>query len=707
MRAVIVPIVAIAMVAIGCRREEAPSSPAAATAQSTPSPGKPGALEPGERPSILLVTLDTTRADAIGPEATGITTPNFNALASRGRRFRQAYATAPETLPSHSSMMTGLYPAGHGIHENARTLPDAHPVIAERLRQAGYKTAAFVSSFVLTRRFGLARGFDRYDDDLTERGVERSAAQTTDRALALLNERNTAPLFLWVHYFDPHTPYLPAEPYRAQYAKQPYLGEVAAMDAELGRLVQAFEQKASGPVAVIVAADHGEGLGDHGEAQHGHLLYQSTMHVPLVVQGPNIAAGVDDTPVSTRRIFHTVLDLAGVPAQTAPGVPDQSLRAGTPEVVLGEAMKPFLEYGWQPQIMAVEGRFKAIQTRKPEVYDVVADPRETKDLSASAPLSAALTRSLNDYPIPSPGEAAQAAGAAALNDEARRRLASLGYVSATTAPAIRKEAPRPADMTKLLDALDTASTMFVQEKYREVIPRLEQILAQDPNNLDAALRLATSHSMLGQDARAIAAFARAEQIAPDSPDVRTYLALHYARGKEWARPAPLLERIVRESPDRLPAVEALATMREKQGALAEAVRLRQQVYTRRTPSAAEWVRLGELAMQAQQTDAAIAAFESARQLSEARGAGPKFTHDLELGVLYLAARRFDEARTALDRVPSTHPEYAMALFKRAQVSVLLKEPDQAARIARAKQGADATTRPLIARERLFMTGPGQ
>jgi choline-sulfatase len=694
MRAAIVPIVAIAMVAIGgCRREQTAPPPAA----------------PGVRPSILLVTLDTTRADAIGPEANGIVTPSFNALAARGRRFRQAYATAPETLPSHSSMMTGLYPAGHGIHENARTLPDTHPVLAVRLRQAGYRTAAFVSSFVLTRRFGLARGFDRYDDDLPERGVERSAVQTTDRALALLNETSTAPVFLWVHYFDPHTPYLPAEPYRAQYAKQPYLGEIAAVDAQLGRLVQAFEQHAPGPVAVIVAADHGEGLGDHGEAQHGHLLYQSTMHVPLVVMGPDIAASVTDTPVSTRRIFHTVLDLAGLDLAglDLAGVP-QSLRSGTPEVVLGEAMKPFLEYGWQPQIMAIEGRFKAIQTRKPEVYDVVADPRETKDLSASAPLSAALTKSLNDYPIPSPGAPAQAAGA--LDDEARRRLASLGYVGATTAPVIRKDAPRPADMTKLLDAMDTASTLFVQEKYRELIPLLEKILAADPNNLDATLRLATSHSMLGQDARAVEAFTRAERIAPDSPDVRTYLALHYARGKEWPRAAPLLERIVRESPDRVPAVEALATVREKQGALAEAVRLRQQAYARRTPSAAEWVRLGELAMQAQQTDTAIAAFESARQLqgeAQARGSGPAFAHDLELGVLYLAARRFEDARTALDRVPATHPGYAMALFKRAQVSVLLKEPDQAARIARAKQGADATTRPLIARERLFMTGPGQ
>ena len=192
--------------------------------------------------------------------------------------------------------------------------------------------------------------------------------------------------------------------------------------------------------------------------------------------------------------------------------------------------------------------------------------------------------------------------------------------------------------------------------------------------------------------------------------MRTYLALHYARGKEWPRAAPLLERIVRESPDRMPAVEALATVREKQGALAEAVRLRQQAYARRTPSAAEWVRLGELAMQAQQTDTAIAAFESARQLQgEARGSGSARRSRTISNWACCISRRADSTTpvTALDRVPATHPGYAMALFKRAQVSVLLKEPDQAARIARAKQGADATTRPLIARERLFMTGPGQ
>jgi len=215
---------------------------------------------PVVRPSILLVTLDTTRADVVGPEARGVSTPAFDALARRGRLFRHAYATVPETLPAHASLMTGLYPAGHGVHENARPLPRDRPLLAERLRQAGYRTAAFVSSFVLAKRFGLARGFDHYDDELPAGHVERSADLTTERAIAYLRQPGDRPLLLWVHYFDPHYPYAPPEPFRSLHADRPYLGEVAAMDHALGRLVQAFEARAGSASAIVVVGDHGEGL---------------------------------------------------------------------------------------------------------------------------------------------------------------------------------------------------------------------------------------------------------------------------------------------------------------------------------------------------------------------------------------------------------------------------------------------------------------
>jgi tetratricopeptide (TPR) repeat protein len=647
---------------------------------------------PGARASILLVTLDTTRADAIGPEAERVETPAFDALAARGLRFRQAYASVPETLPSHASLLTGLHPAGHGVHENARSLPGDRPLVAERLRAAGYHTAAFVSAFVLARRFGLARGFEVYDDELPADRAERGAAETTARALEFLDRDAARPLFLWVHYFDPHAPNAPPEPFRARYGLDPYRGEVAAMDEQLGRLLGAFEERVASPKAVIVVADHGEGLGDHGESQHGHLLYQATMHVPLLIAGPGVAPGVSDAPVGTRRVFHTILEWAGLDAAG-------SLLRGDRELVLGEAMKPFLAYGWQPQVMAVEGTRKAIRAgRALEVYDVVADPREEHDLSGEAELGGGVRRALAEYPVPS--SAAPPAGGA-LDADARERLASLGYVASGARPVARPDAPRPAAMVHVFELIEEASTLFVREEWARVVPLLERLLAQDPGNLDAALRLATALSSLGRRAEAEANFERARRIAPESLDVRMYRALHDARGRQWERAVASLEQVLAADPDRLPALEALAVLKERQGRLEEAVTLWQRIHGLRQASAAELVRLGELAMRLERTALGLESFEGARRL---QGAG--FAHDLELGVLYLAAGRYVDARDALDRVAPSHAGYAMALFKRAQVSVLLREPDRAARIERARRHADATTRRLIRQERLFRERDG-
>jgi tetratricopeptide (TPR) repeat protein len=502
-----------------------------------------------------------------------------------------------------------------------------------------------------------------YDDQQPQGRSERIARDTADAAIAELDRPSAQPRFVWVHFYDPHYPYEPPEPFRSRYAAKPYLGEVAYMDEQLGRLVRAFEQHAASPAAILVVADHGEGLGDHGEAQHGNLLYQSTVQVPLLLSGPGVTPGVSDTPVSTRRVFDTVLDWAGLGAGHTLRVP---AREGD-EVVLGEGMKPFLEYGWQPQVMTVDGHTKAILAGKLEAYDLAADPGETHNLGGGTNLSARARKGLDDYPVPSP-DAARAPET--LDPEARQRLASLGYVGATAAPVVRKDAPRPADMAALFPIIDRASGLFSAGEYASAVPLLEQIRAKDPTNLDAALRLAVSHSSLGHEARAEDFFRQAALLAPKSQDVRLYLALHYARGKDWPRAVPLLDQIVAESPDRLTAIEALARLK---------------------------VREGQDAMDRGDTMTALAAFERARALNPAA-----FRNDLELGVLYLDARRFDAARDALDRVPSSHPDYAMALFKRAQVAVLLHEPDTQARIAAARQHADATTRPLIERERLFL-----
>ena len=215
-----------------------------------------------------------------------------------------------------------------------------------------------------------------------------------------------------------------------------------------------------------------------------------------------------------------------------------SLRGGEREVVLGEAMKPFLEYGWRPQTMAVSGGMKAIQAGTIEAYDLANDPGETRNLGSGANLPDGVRKSLDDYPIPSQ---TAAKAPVALDEDARRRLASLGYIGATAAPVVRPDAPRPAEMTRLIDVIEKASALFVQEQYAAAIPLFEQILAADANNLDATLRLAVSHSLLGHEPAAMDAFRRAARLAPDSPDVRTYLGLHYARTNRIEEAAPLLE----------------------------------------------------------------------------------------------------------------------------------------------------------------------
>ncbi len=261
---------------------------------SPEQPQAPVKVDPSA-PSILLVTLDTTRADSIGFESDAVETPALDALAARGVRFKQAFTTVPMTLPSHTSIMTGLYPSEHGIRENSRFLDEERSLLAERLRQEGYSTAAFISGYPLKRRFGLARGFDHYDDDMGKGNAERAAGPTTDQALAYLETKLRGPVFVWVHYFDPHDPYAPPEPFASRYASAPYLGEIAYMDHELGRLIEAFERRLDGGESkIVVVGDHGEGLGDHGELFHGNLLYSGVMRVPLVVAGsrdPDCASG--------------------------------------------------------------------------------------------------------------------------------------------------------------------------------------------------------------------------------------------------------------------------------------------------------------------------------------------------------------------------------------------------------------------------------
>jgi len=603
-------------------------------------------------------------------------------------RFSQAWTTAPMTLPAHTSILTGLYPSEHGIHENSRFLDDHRVLLQERLRDAGYSTAAFVSGYPLKRRFGLARGFDHYDDDLGKGNAERSAGPTTQRALEYLESNGGGPVFVWVHYFDPHDPYEPPEPFRSRYPSSPYLGEIAYMDRELGRLVEAFEERCQGTdPRILVVGDHGEGLGDHGEFLHGNLLYQGVMRVPLILVGSGISTAHVETAVSTRRVFDTILGWAGLDST-------YDFLAADPEIVMAEALKPYLQYGWQPQVMAVRAFTKVIQSGETEVYDLRSDPSESVDLRDAVEIDPEILEAIRGYALLSAFDEEPSSGS--LDQETRRQLASLGYVAWEGQAPVREDAPNPKDMTHLFGDLNEGAELFVREEYEDSIRVFDRVLAQDGENLMVTVRLAVAYSILGNENRALQLFERAERIHPESVDVQHYLAMHFFRSRRWELAAPLFEEVLSTMPRRLPALEALARIREGERRIDDAAQLLERIVVLKESPAADWTRLGELEMAMGNTPAAIRAFENARRLQ-----GEAFNRHLELGVCYLAARRPGEAAGALDLVSQDHPGYAMALFKRAQVSVLLGEPEWRERVRLAYQRGDPELRHLIEAEPLF------
>ena len=273
--------------------------------------------------NLLLITLDTVRADRLGAYGyAGVETPNLDRLASEGVRFAEAGSPVPLTLPAHATILSGLLPPRHGVRNNgAERFPEEPATLATRLAAAGYRTGAFIGAFVLDRRFGLGRGFDRYDDEIpreraADLDAERPGRVVTDRALAWLSEKSEKPFFAWVHLYDAHAPYAPPEPFRTLYADRPYDGEIAEVDAQVGRLLAELDRLGiAGRTVVVVVGDHGEALGEHGELTHGLLLYEPSLHVPLLLRAPGVlpTGWVVETPVSLVDLAPTLAGLLDCP----------------------------------------------------------------------------------------------------------------------------------------------------------------------------------------------------------------------------------------------------------------------------------------------------------------------------------------------------------------------------------------------------------
>jgi arylsulfatase A-like enzyme/Flp pilus assembly protein TadD len=442
------------------------------------------------KPNLLLITVDTLRADHLGCYGyAGIKTPAIDALAGRGIVFTRAFAHNPLTLPSHTNIMLGITANAHGVHDNSNFIVrEGFPTLAEWLKARGYATGAFVGAFPLDSRFGLTRGFDVYDDNYGSQGpldltfVERKADVVVDKALAWLGER-TGPWFLWVHCFDPHQPYEPPEPFKSRYPEKPYDGEIAFVDSQLARLFAYLKDKGiAGETAVILTADHGESLGEHGEATHGYFAYNATLRVPLVMAFPGRKPGRVDAYVCHTDIFPTVCDFLGgkqpaglqglslVPLIRGKALPDRA--------IYFEALTAFYNRGWAPLKGYIQGQEKFIESPIPEVYDLDKDFDELNNLAGRTELPRC-RKTLADLIEAETSPLAEEAGRAA-DRETRDKLRSLGYLAGPQGPA-RKTFTAKDDLKTLLPyhvKWTRATSAYAAGRTEEGIELLKEIITE-------------------------------------------------------------------------------------------------------------------------------------------------------------------------------------------------------------------------------------
>jgi arylsulfatase A-like enzyme/Tfp pilus assembly protein PilF len=488
--------------------------------------------------NVLLITLDTTRADRIhtyGFEAAA--TPNLDRLAAEGVTFDRAVAPAPLTLPAHSTMFTGKSPPAHGVRDNGGFfLREAELTLAEHLKAHGYRTGGFVGAYVLDSKWGLAQGFDDYVDDfdltrersLSLSSIDRPANEVTDRALGWLDGAAGSKFFAWVHYYDAHSPYDPPEPFTSRFANRPYVGEVAFVDSEIGRLLAWLDQRGAADRTVVIAlGDHGESLGEHGEGTHAFFIYESVLHVPFIVRAPyeSMAGRRVGDVVRAVDLLPTIADLVGLPAPD--GIEGRSLTPLMTGAVreLGldayaEAMYPRFHFGWSDLRALRSGRFKYIAAPRPELYDLETDPRELRNLyeprRALADRMAVRLEAIERAFAP-PEE--RSTVVVEVDPDARDRLAALGYVGTfvtQSAGADRSGLADPKDKIGLFNLMTSAREASRHGTDSEAAIRtLERVVADDPNVIDAWFMLGNEHVRRRRPQRAIEMYRRALALKPD------------------------------------------------------------------------------------------------------------------------------------------------------------------------------------------------
>jgi arylsulfatase A-like enzyme len=540
--------------------------------------------------NAILITLDTTRADALacygGPEAVA---PNLAALARESRVYEQARTVVPLTLPAHASMLTGLTPLRHLVRDNSLdALPQSADTLAERARERGLATAAFVSAVVLDRVYGTDQGFDVYDQpsrtlaQTTSHAGERGADATVAAARAWLAARDRSRGFLvWIHLFDAHAPYAPSAASLAQAGGNAYLGEVAAMDRALGGLLD--ELRSDGTLdrtLVVLTADHGESLGEHGEATHGAYCYDATLRVPLLVRDPARAAHGEReaAPVSVVDIAPTIAEALDLRAFDCDGTSLFRRAAPPSRRLYFESYYGYLSYGWSPLSGCFDERAKYIHSSQPELYDLVADPRELRDLAAER---------ANDSPRYREGIAAAAARPALARAESDQvdaamleRLRAVGYTGggahahALPGPLDPSELPSPRTRVDELARTLDAQGLSDLGRHAEAVDALRPIAAANPRNYVALERLGNALVLLGRHAEAVAPL---EALCANGPQ---WAGAHYNLGValyssgQQDRGLDHFRRAIALDPGHVQALDALAKVLEARGARAEAAEFR-------------------------------------------------------------------------------------------------------------------------------------
>jgi arylsulfatase A-like enzyme/Tfp pilus assembly protein PilF len=660
-------------------------------------------------PNILLITVDTLRADRVGCYGySGGTTPNVDALAKDGVVFERAVAQVPLTWPSHAAIFTGTYPFHNGVQDfTGQPLSEQFRTLAESLKANGYATGAVVSSFVLDRSWGLARGFDSYDDafagqDFLQKDlalVERRADQSVDHALGWLESHSNQPaqagqpFFLWLHLYDPHSPYDPPEPYRSRFEKKPYEGEIAYADSQLGRL---FEWLRRAPnnlydrTMVVVLSDHGESLGEHGEREHGFFVYDSTVRVPLIIKPPrdsNIASRRVTPAIETIQMGPTVLELAGIEdaiqkqfqaASLVPLMTGKSTSAA--RAAYSETFYPANSFGWSPLRSVENARYHYVEAPKPELYDLGSDLQETenvaeKNASVTARMQAELNQLLAKYPPPAQGAGGNGTGA---SPEMLEKLRSLGYVAYKAPVEPGAKLADPKDKLRVYQDVLRATDLMHLGQFAAARALLAKLQQAEPSLYLIPFLFGEAASRDAQWKEAEKQFGRAAQLNPGFDQATMGLSRALALQGKTAESRDLIRTLLAANPRNFRTWFLLAQIEGKDYPKASREALEKLIAIQ--PNFAPAYRdRGLLAMREQ--DYSVAAEDLSRAVQ--MGLSDALTHN-SLGICYSRMNRLGDAAESYRRAIAADPKHAQAhlnlgfVYERTNQPALAKQEYQEA-----------------------------